>query len=231
MKFRAVALSVALLSASVAAPAALAAKKPAPKPLPKVCNLITDPTGDASYNNAPGSGGDDLTGGDVASDGKVVTAVIRVASLTVPDPQWLPGRNYVLYFATKGSANTLFLAARTYPQGTQFSYGYQAPDPTSGINTNYKLGDGTGTVDTAKNEVHITAPLSAFSAAQVKLTPGTKLIGLDAQTQRIAGQGLVPSQSVAGTRVPIGGLLLQFDDAAGAKPYVIGQPSCVKAGS
>ena len=226
MKVRAAVLAVALLPLA-ATTSALAVTKPAPK---QVCHIVTDATGDASYNNVPGDGNDDIVSGDLASDGKTLTVVLRLAALAEPDPTSPFGQGFFMRFNAKGSDNQLFMSARTFPTGTAFAYGYSGADPTSGINTSYTLGAATGVIDTAKKEVRISAPNAAFSAAGVKLLKGTKLTLPSAETYHIVGQGLVPSQSVGGQRVPIGGLLLQFDGATG-KSYVIGTPSCVKLGA
>jgi hypothetical protein len=227
MKSSAALLAAALVvgGAGFASPAL--AKTPKP-----VCNLVQDATGDAAYNNVPGAPSDDIKSADVASDGKTITAVVRLAGLSYPDPQAPLGRNYTLLFTAPGSDDLLYLSARTYPQGPKFLFGYQGTDETSGITTNYSLGDATGTLDTAKGEVHISAPVKSFvDGAKAKLSKGTKLAGLSATVDRIVGQGFVPSQSVApGTpRVPVGGVLLAFDDASGGN-YVIGTPSCVAVG-
>jgi hypothetical protein len=197
-----------------------------------VCNLIQDPTGDATYNNVPGAPGDDIVSADIASDGVTITGVLRLAGLSCPDPQAPLGRNYTVLFTAPGSGDLLYLSARTYPQGTKFLYGYQAADPTSGVHTNYSLGDATGVVDTAKAEVHVSVPVKAFvDGAKAKLAKGAKLAGLQATVDRIVGQGFVPSQVlVPGTpRAPIGGVLLPFDTASGGS-YILGTPSCVAIG-
>jgi hypothetical protein len=228
VKLRAALLVVALLPLG-AATTAHAVTKPKVKP---VCQVIKDASGDAAYNGAvPGDGNDDVVSGDIASDGKTLTGVIRLAALAQPDPMAPFGQGFFVRFTPKGTDKVLFVSARTYPQGTSFVYGYAAPDPTSGINTSYTLGTAKGVVDTAKKEVRISAPVAAFnSGAQVKLVKGLKLLSPTADTWRLVGQGVVPSQEVGGTRVPLGGLLLPFDDASGPA-YVMGTPSCVKLGA
>ena len=226
MKTRATLLAASLL---VAAGTVAATAAPAAKP---VCNLVVDEKGDAVYNNVPGADGDDIVSADVASDAKTITAVLRTAALPASDPQAPLGRGYFVLFTAPGSQDLLFLSARTYPQGTQFVYGYQAADPNTGVNTSYTLGTATGVVDSAKAEVRMSAPIKAFvDGAKAKLAKGAKLSGLAAQTYRIAGQGIVPSQTPVpgGPRVPLGGLLMPFDDAAGGS-YVMGSKSCVVVG-
>jgi hypothetical protein len=229
MKARVILLSTSLVLVGCAG---IASAAPKAKPAKPVCNLVTDAKGDAGYNNVPGADGDDIVSADIASDGTTITGVLRAAGISANDPQAPFGRNYSVLFTAPGSADLLFLSARTYPQGTKFIYGYQAVDPTSGVNTNYMLGDATGVVDTTKSEVHVSVPIKSYiDGAKAKLAPGAKLAGLTATVDRIAGQGFVPSQVlVPGTpRAPLGGFLLPFDDAAGA-PYFMGTPSCVVVG-
>jgi hypothetical protein len=231
VKVRAALCAVALVVPAGAGIAA-AAPKPKPKPVKPVCNLVTDPSGDAVYNNVPGSAGDDILSADVATDSTTLTGVVRLGSVAGNDPQAPLGRAFNVVFTAPGSPDLLFVAARLYPTGSQFVYGYQAVDPDTGVNTNYMLGTAAGVVDATKNEIRISAPVKAFvEGAKAKLAPGAKLSGLGAEAYRIAGQGLVPSQVlVPGTpRAPLGGLLLPFDDAVGAS-YVMGTPSCVAVG-
>lgn len=227
MKTRAclLALPLVLLGTGGAFTVADAAKAPAP-----VCNIVKDDTGDAKLVAVPGGGNDDIVSADVASDGKTITGVIRLAALDANDPNAPLGHNYIVNFSAKGVENPLFVAARTYPTGTKFIFGYQSTDPTLPINISYPIGDATGTVDLAKKEIRISAPNAAFEPAGSKLALGTKLLGVGALSYRVAGQGLVPSQSVGGHFVPLGGLSEQFDNAAGGN-YVVGTPSCVKPGA
>ena len=226
MKTRALLLSSSLVLVGCAG---MAAAAPKAKP---VCNLIADAKGDAGVNGQAGADGDDIVSADVASNATTVTAVLRVAALQLPDPQSPLGRSYSVLFTAPGSADLLYLAARTYPQGTKYILGYQAVDPNTGVNTNYTLGEATGTIDTAKGEVHVSAPIKAFvDGAKAKLAKGAKLGGLSASVDRIYGQGVVASQSPVpgGPRVPLGGFTLTFDDAVGGS-YLMGTPSCVAVG-
>lgn len=214
------------------ASAAPAKAKAKPKPVAPVCNLVVDEKGDAKYNNVPGAAGDDIVTADLANDATTITGVVRLAGMSANDPQAPLGRNYSVLFTAPGSADLLFMSARTYPQGPKFVYGYQAEDPNTGVNTNFSLGDASGVVDLAKGEVRISVPIKGYvDGAKAKLAPGAKLAGLTASVDRIGGQGFVPSQVlVPGTpRVPLGGFLLPFDNATGGS-YLMGTPSCVAVG-
>lgn len=196
-----------------------------------VCNLVVDPAGDAEVAGVPGGSGDDILSGDFASDGVLLTGVVRMAGLSANDPEWLNGRAYFAEFTAPGSKDVLFLQARAYPTGVIYSYGYSGVDPTSGVNTSYTLGAATGVVDVAKKEVRITAPVKGFvDGAKAKIAKGAKIGGLGTRVYRQGGQGLVPSQTVGGVRVPVGGLNLLLDEAAGTGSYVLGTASCVAVG-
>lgn len=225
MKIRA-----ALLTASLLVPVGAVAATAAPAKAKPVCNLVSDATGDAEVSGVPGGAGDDIVSADIASDGKTLTGVVRMAGLAANDPEWLNGRAYFAEFTAPGSPDVLFLQARAYPTGIIWSYGYSGVDPTSGINTSYTLGAATGVMDFAKKEVRISAPVKGFiEGAKAKLANGAKLSGIGSRVFRQGGQGLVPSQSVNGTRVPLSGLNVLLDEATGGS-YLMGTPSCVAVG-
>ena len=226
MKTRAALIATAvLITGGVGVASAAPAKKIKP-----VCNLVVDEAGDANLGGAPGGAGDDVVSADIASDGKTLTGVVRMAGLAANDPEWLNGRAYFAEFVAPGSQDVLFVQARAYPTGVIWSYGYSGVDPTSGISTSYTLGAATGVIDVAKKEVRISAPVKGFiDGAKAKLAKGAKLTALGARVYRQGGQGLVPSQEVGGTRVPLSGLNVMLDDASGGS-YVMGTPSCVVVG-
>lgn len=231
MKTRAVLITTSLLLTAGAGYASAAPKpKPKPKPVKPVCNLVIDDKGDAALAGVPGGSGDDILSADLASDATTLTGVIRMAGLAANDPEWLNGRAYFAEFTAPGSPDVLFVQARAYPTGVIYSYGYSGVDPTSGVNTSYTLGPATGVVDTATKEVRISAPVKGFvDGAKAKLGKGSKLTALGARVFRQGGQGLVPSQTVSGTRVPLGGFNVLLDEAAGGS-YVMSTPSCVAVG-
>ena len=182
-----------------------------PKP---VCNLVTDAKGDGTgfvvtdQDVLPNDDNLDLVSGDVASNAKQITAVIRTAAQAMSDPSAPTGRAYYANFTAGGKQ--LFLAVRLDATGAgTYTGGY-----IDGTRTT--LGDATGVVDVEKKEVRITAPLSLF-APQAALKPGTKITDLNLLAQRYvgaAGPGATPSA----------------DDAVGGKAYTAGAPSCVVVG-
>lgn len=220
----------ALLAAAGAAEATTAKKK-----LKPVCNLVTDPKGDselAPLTGGPGAPGDDtsdVVSADIASNAKTLTGVVRLAGLSNPDPESPLGMAYYVDFVVPGSSTLYFLTARLYPTGNHFYFGYEGADPVLPLNTLYAVSEGTGVVDTAKNEVRISVPLAAV-AKTVKLPKGASLSGLAAKAYRVMGQGVAPSQNVGPARAPIGGLSELMDEAAGTKTYTVGQRSCVPVG-
>lgn len=198
------ALGALLCASVVAGGGATAATKAAP-----VCNLVTDDKGDAEIVTAQPAL--DILSGDLASDGKNVTAVVRLDGQPAGgNPQAAGGTRYYFEFTAPGSDNPQYLyaavsvaGAATYRTGEVTSNGASrsfSSDPVSEAVTGSIKG----------NVLTMTAPLSAFT--RVKLAPGTKISGLNVETFAVAGV-----------------LLLPVDDAAG-KAYVAGTPSCVKPG-
>jgi hypothetical protein len=204
---------VLLVGSVIAGGAATAAPKKKVKPVPPICNQIVDEKGDAtagaiSASNEPSW---DVVTADIASDAKMLTTVIRVDKLaksTSSDPL---GSQWRFDFFV-GDTN-LYTQATSSPFGDRFVVGYT--DTTSHAIAN---SGATGVFDEAKNEVRVSAPLSAFDA-QAKITPGTKLTQLAASAGDFVNTaGGNPSGS------------FQADDATGAKPYASGALTCVAVG-
>lgn len=207
VRFRS-ALAVSLCLGLVGAGAASAAATPKP-----VCNLITDPTGDGGV--ATSSGDLDIVSGDVATNGKAITAVLRLAgSPSAVDPQALGGKNFYVSFSTKDSDQPQFLSASFDPSGAaSYGTGYEATVAGAG-NKTADADPAGGSV--SGNVITITAPLAAF-AGRVNLKPGRRLTSLKAEAFAMIGTSVT------------GGLLYDADDATG-KDYVAGSASCVKVG-
>jgi hypothetical protein len=193
----------ALAGVASAAPA-----KPAAAP---VCNLVTDDKGDAAVGPLPSDPNLDVTSADVSSNGKVVTAVIRLASYSDTDAQSPMGRTYYFGFNAPGATNQIYLSVGVDPAlGTTYDYG----DLEGSLYTS-KGSDATGAIDAAKGTLTVTAPADLGGLATLK--PGVKLTGLEVKSTALVG--------VAGS-----GLVQTVDTATGSKPYAVGTPSCVVPG-
>ena len=193
-----------------------------------LCNLITDDKGDAVYAVLPNNPNLDIVSGDIATDGKNIAVAIRVDKFAEQSEQSPMGQSFLVNFSVKGAEFPLFIGARLYPTGNTFHFGYIADDPILTLSTRYSLGEAQGVLDADKNEIRVWVPIEAF-AAQAKITPGSQLGGLTAESSAVVGQGAVPSQQVGPARVPLGGLLLPTDDATG-KSYKAGDASCLPIG-
>lgn len=204
------AAALGLIGALAVGGAAQAApKKAAVKP---VCNQIVDDKGDATVGPLPNDANLDVTSADVASNGKVVTAVIRLASFSDTDTQSPLGRTYYFGFNVPGADNQVFLSVGVDPiLGTSYDYG----DLEGNLYTSKASSDATGSVDAAKATLTVTAPASLGGLAQLK--PGVKLSNLEVKSTALIG--------VAGS-----GLVETVDKATGAKPYSVGVASCVPLG-
>ena len=221
---------LALAGPAVLAGAPLAAPATAATKVRPVCHLVTDDRGDAGTTavpHVPGGDTDDILSADVASDGRTVTTVIRMADVQVPDPDAPAGRGYSFSFQLRGAPTTYFLTARTYATGTRYQYGSYAVD---GAGQSYVrvLGEGTGTVSPTAHEVHVSAPAAAFRPQQVRR--GATLVSLTARAYRWWGQGLVDDRDVGPVHAPLYGTGSAFDEALGNR-YVVGTPSCVRLGA
>ncbi|HUR13004.1 MAG TPA: hypothetical protein VM097_00785 [Mycobacteriales bacterium] len=221
---------LAVAGTSVLTVVLLAAAAPAVSKVRPVCRLVSDARGDAgsaAVSQVPGGDTDDLLSADIASDGRTVTAVLRLADVQVPDPMSPGGRAYAFYFQLRGSATRYALTARTYPTGTRYHYGYLAKDAATNTYLTL-LGEATGSVSTATDQVRVHAPAAGFRVPALRR--GTALTELSAITYRWVGQGLVGNQDAGPVVIPLLGVGLVFDEATGDR-YVIGTPSCVRPGT
>ena len=180
-----------------------------------VCNLITDATGDASATTAasvPGTsdGALDVLSADLAADKKVLTAVIRVSKLAESAATAPNGYSAVFTFSAP-SAPDVPLYMRYFSGSdlldSSFEFGYD--DATNGLTP---LGDAAGVLDTAKNEIRISAPLSGFSEKAV-LKQNDKLGTFDVAMSR-----------------DLVALLVYADRATSGATYSVGAKSCVTPG-
>lgn len=187
--------------------AGAAVKKP-------VCNQVQDPAGDATAGLlAPGNEPSwDIVSGDVGSDKKTVTTVIRVAKLSKSTSVAPYGSQWRFDFQVNGVK--LYTQATSTPFGDGFIVGY-----TDSTSHSFSNSGATGVFDTAKNEVRVSFPLGAV-AAQASIKPtGTHLSSLAASAgDYVNTAGSSPSASI------------QADDATGAKDYVSGNSTCVIVG-
>jgi hypothetical protein len=213
MKIRAALATGALLATGVATYADAAAK---PKP---VCKNLTDDKGDvvfaqASEATAYEDESLDIVSADLGSDAKTITAAIRLAKLSVPAAT-SAATTYELRFSLPAGEPVFALWANVPANGAAATFGVgTVGDPTGQdtVDLTTSTGTATGKIDTAKNEIRISAPLSAIAGAK----KGQK-VSLD---QAVAKRGL-PGQYYG-----------RFaDDGVGSKRYVLGSLSCVKPGA
>jgi hypothetical protein len=221
------AVAIAVGAALVVATQAGAVAKPKPKPKPKpVCNLVTDPAGDA--NDAPLVGGVpvgssdnayDITSIDVASNLTTVTGVVRVKKLAKTSSSSPTGIHWTVAL-TIGTTHFL-LSANEETTGTNGAE-LDTSDPST--NTYNKIADAKAVFDPARNEVRISAAVRDFTET-IKVGKSV-LSGLGGTAGRVYGV-----KDVTGS---FGGDLVTGQDAtdtaAGTKTYVAGTLSCVTPG-
>jgi len=249
MRARAVVIAGLAIAVAVSGEANAAGHKakPKPKPVPPVCNIVTDSAGDSNVDltlglapsKMPADANGDILSADLASDGKFVTAVMRVKSLATPDTAFPEAHLYMLSWTAPGHSSPVYLAATVDPNPASAAYGPQfifgdgasVTAPAIGpIVSYYNVASAAvkGTIDAAKNTITLSVPVSAISSYG-KFTPGNHFSSIQASTQALVNGPVLP------TNVPdVGGSVgwgFQEDVADGAKPYVAGTPSCVKPGS
>ena len=146
-------LRTALALTAVASVALAGGAAAAPAKAKPVCNLITDPAGDTTGPSTAL----DIVSGDVASNGKTFTAVIRLAALAESDLSSPTGIAWGMQVTSPKSELPYYLLATKF-QGAavEFTYGQ--------VNGNQleEAGVGTGVLDVAKKEVRIDAPVKAL---------------------------------------------------------------------
>ncbi|MBK5305119.1 MAG: hypothetical protein JJD92_00370 [Frankiaceae bacterium] len=226
------ALVPAIALVALVSPMANAATKPA-KVAPS-CNTITDPAGDTFAVRSqdqqgaygPQEDGLDVTSGDLASDGKVVTAVVRIAKLSRSIALSPTGMSAGIEFTIGGSDTIVRLqAVLVTGQADRFEVTSIAADAVPNTPSTY-VGAATGVVDLPKNEVRISAPV-ALLAPFGPVTKGTKLFPGDAQSAT-TGRATPVSTTTPGAPASTRGAFA--DVAIGGKPVVVGAPSCVVPG-
>lgn len=204
------ALAVGLVAAFAVSGVASAA--PAKKASTPVCNQVTDDKGDAAVATVAADPNLDITSADIASNGKVVTAVIRLASYSDTDTTSPMGRTYYFGFNAPGADNQVYLSVGVDPAlGATYDYG----DLEGNLYTSKASNDATGSIDAAKGTLTVTAPADLGGLS--KLKPGVKLTALEVKSTALVG--------VLGS-----GLVETVDTATGAKPYVVATPACVIPG-
>lgn len=224
-------IRVALLASVLAVGAVATASDAAPKG--PSCNLIEDKKGDTfaarhqdivhETSGAPSYGPQedalDIISGDLASDGKTLTAVLRVVKLSESAGTSPGGLSFRVQFLapTTAADENLWLSARVGGGSTVFTAGYRAIQ----ANLSTKLADVVGIFDSAKNEIRISAPIQTFDS-RGGIKPGAKLTfgGLDQTASRFAAVNPVTGADTAA-----------FADVTSSDAtYTVGAKSCVKPG-
>lgn len=227
-------LALIPLAALVALVAPAANAAPKARKAPPVCNIIKDPAGDtfavrsqdqqAKYG--PQEDGLDVTSADLASDGKVVTAVVRIAALSRSIALSPTGLVTGIEFTIGGNDAVVRLqAVLVSGQADRFEVTTLAGDALPNTPSTY-VGEATGVVDLPKKEVRISAPV-ALLAPFGPVVPGVKLVPGGAQsatTSRAVPPITTTPGQPATTRGPFA------DVAIGGAPIAVGAPSCVVPG-
>lgn len=231
MKARIALVPLVALVAVVAPTAQAAPAKPKVKP---VCNTIQDAKGDtfavraqdAQAAYGPQEDALDIVSGDLSSDGKVVTAAVRLVKLDRAIQTSPNGITVGLDFLIGDGTDVVRLQAVLPASGTdRFEVSSKAADAVPNSPSTF-VGTVTGKVDAAKNEVRIHAPV-ALLAPYGAVKPGVKLIPNEAESAT-SSRGVPPVTDTPGQPMTTRGPFA--DIAAGGSAYVVGAPSCVVPG-
>lgn len=186
--------------------------------LKPVCNLLTDAKGDAT--GGTGAANDpvmDIISADVASNAKKITAVLRVQKLAATSVNYPLGISWRVSFTIADTNYTMSALSDRSGVASQTSYS----DPTTGQGTIARAPT-TAVLDTAKNEVRITASVVAFGD-RVNVKPGTAVTALSATT---VGIFQLPVNPVVNGNLRYA----TADTATGGSDYKAGTASCVVVG-
>ena len=166
--------------------------------------MATDPTGDQT-----GSAQQDLTSVAIAEPyfapgtNKLVFTM-KVQNLS-PTPQ--PNAYWYEHFSYGGVTYFVDMETTTNPLTPTFNYGFFAPDPTTGVNTENVLGQADAGTFTADGTITIT--LSTSNLDPVGATPppsaGSLISGVHGETRNLVGVLLVLADSTAGGTYTVSG--------------------------
>lgn len=223
-------LALVPLVALVAGLAPMADAAPKAKP---ACQNITDPKGDTFATRAQDAQGAygpqenalDIVSADLASDGKVLTAVIRLDSLSRSIATSPQGFTVGLDFRIGSGTDVVRLAGVAVRNGDRFEVSSKPIDAVPNTPSTF-VAQVTGVVDEKKNEVRIHAPAEVL-AKFGGLKAGTKLIPHDAESAT-ASRGVPAITTTPGAPMTTRGPFA--DIAASGKVITVGAPSCVVPG-
>jgi len=221
-RFGVVLITVMAVGATVIGPASAwsSPKRPA-------CDLITDPVGDTQQLMPADYPQLDIVSGDVATNAKWLSAVIRVDHLSADVATPADGRGYDVYFSI-GSAN--FAAAAQLVFGGPGFELYKTSGPAqqgTGGQAGTGIAEMRGVIDVRRHEIRMSVPMSVIKAnAPIGNSP---IDHLAAQTF---------SEVAANPNIRAGGQLILgaaytgqgIDDAYSSKTIYPEAPSCVPVG-
>ncbi|MDP9101687.1 MAG: hypothetical protein M3N21_06020 [Actinomycetota bacterium] len=184
---------------------------------PPSCNLMQAPAGDASdqvngVHLGPNEPELDIVSGDVASDARSVTTVIRVLRLGSATEALERQGIYRFFFRLGAAPGTAVTIATRGLDGERF----QVLLPSEGQSTVDTSLPATGTFDIPRNEVRVTVPIEVLTGGRHG-SRRTFLSQLAADTYRGVGTG----RAAAST---------SMDQASTTRRYLAGSPSCVSVG-
>lgn len=198
----------ALIAGTLAVPAGAAPR----------CPFLTDPAGDTGDLVVVPDDALDLRSVDIASDGKTLTMVARVTSLTLPPATSPTGSLYEFQFQAD---EVYFIAAARYSPVEGPSFHLKRVNGHVGGNGAYTPtplpSKTTGRFDPAKRTVTVHVPVADLNKV-INLRRGEHIAEIGAITWRTGGLKDVDS------------FVASADFADSRRTYVVGAKSCITAG-
>lgn len=206
MRFARPVVTVALLSAMAGVGSAEAAKAP-------VCNLITDPVGDADIQSGVGNDSAlDITSVDLASDAKNLTVVIRVDKAALKSSVYPAGALKFTTNFTVGDAQ--YFTSVLSDSDVSGNFG------TVGTGSNTILTFPAAVIDTKTNEIRISVPKADFPSP---FKTGDVFSAITGRTSSAVVKIATPA--VNGSTGGLG-----IDSATSDATYKAGAKNCVTVG-
>ncbi len=194
------------------------------------CKLVVDERGDSDIafepNAVTNSSSLDVVSADVASNDRLLTAVIRVDELVSLDPRSPAGSFYQFMFTAQRSR--FHLEAGRTVDGELFQLWVvtsSVGDENGGSSTSERRAVVDGVFDEDASEIRITAPLSAFRPHAV-IARGTTISGFSITTFRGVG-----NSGATGPGRGYSATMHSSDHAKSTATYRAGSPSCVMVGA
>jgi hypothetical protein len=176
------------------------------------CPTVTDPAGDASWNGAAPDSSGDLLSVRVGSDGRSLTAVLRLAALD--DAALRPvGHMYEVYLYDGEASRVLQAQLDGLQPAFTLRAGGRPPGETGAYPAGTVISAASGSVDAVRHDVRMRVPLSRLGWGTGRRV---EVSAVSWESLGLRGAGPVPRDS----------LIASSDFTDDIATYRIGSPGC-----